>query len=158
MMRYAQTSSSTVLLAACFVLQPFSFLLAQGPLTPPGFGQPGAAVNAAGQPIATMKTLDQLEARTPIAQPATFPILITQPGSYYLTGTITGVSNTDGIRVSVGGVTIDLNGFEMVGLGSIGDGIDATVAISNVTIRNGVLRGWGDRGLNLENATNARIE
>ena len=107
-----------------------------------------------------MKTLDQLEPRTPIPQPPPggFPITINAPGSYYLTGNISGASNTDGIRINVSGVTIDLNGFEMTGAGTIGHAINALAAVSNVTIRNGVVRSWGDRGLNLENVTNARIE
>ena len=121
---------------------------AQGSLTPPG------------APAPTMKTLDQIEPRTPLSQPGSFPILITQPGSYYLTGNITGTSSTDGIRINVSGGTIDLNGFELAGTGSgtFSNGIAAPSAISNVTIRNGVVRGWGHRGLDLELVTNARIE
>src|SRR4051794_37089741 len=120
--------------------------------------RPQGGLTPTGPPTPTMKTLDQVEPRTPIAQPASFPIIITQPGSYYLTGNITGAADTDGIRINVGGVTIDLNGFEMVSSGTVGDGIDAPAVINNVTIRNGVIRGWGDLGLNLQNVTNARAE
>ena len=105
-----------------------------------------------------MKTLDQVEARTPISQPSSFPIIISQPGSYYLTGNITGVTSTDGIRINTSNVTIDLNGFELIGAGNVGDGVDVPAVISNVTIRNGVVRAWGDQGLNLQNASNIRIE
>ena len=133
-------------LATLFILLPPSFLLAQGPLTPPG------------APAPTMKTLDQLEARIPISQPGSFPIVISQPGSYYLTGNLTGTAFNDGIRINVSNVTIDLNGFEMIGTSSVGDGIEAPATISNVTIRNGVFRTWGDQGLNLENASNVRVE
>src|SRR4029434_7246959 len=79
----------------------------QGPLTPPGV------------PAPTMKTLDQIEARTPLAGGST-PIIVSQPGSYYLTGNVT-ISTTDhGITIAgvVKNVTIDLNGFTLAGPGS----------------------------------------
>lgn len=65
-------------LAACLLL--FSALnfrvptFAQGSLTPPGAPEP------------TMKTLDQIEARTPISSA---PFTIIRPGSYYLTTNLT---------------------------------------------------------------------
>jgi len=49
----------------------------QGPLTP------------GGTPTPTMKTLTQIEPRTPIES---LPFTITQPGSYYLTKNLAGVS------------------------------------------------------------------
>lgn len=79
---------------------------AQGSLTPPS-----------GVPAPLMKTLDQIEARTPIppspSTPAAGPhFTITQPGSYYLTGNVT-VSGGDAISIQSGGVTLDLNGFSL---------------------------------------------
>lgn len=137
------------LILSAFILHPSSFVVAQGSLTPPG------------PPVATMKTLTQIEPRTPIAQPAPggFPIVISAPGSYYLTGNITGAEGSDGIQVTANGVTIDLNGFELVGVGDEFDsGIRAADPFTNVTIRNGVVRGWGYRGLDLQYVTNVRIE
>src|SRR5436309_2726219 len=109
-----------------------------GSLTPP-----------VGPVAPTMKTLVEVEPRTPIAQPGSFPIVISQPGSYYLTGNIIGAANFDDIRIDVSGVTIGLNGFELVGSGANGNGIAVPAAISNVTVRNGVARGWPGRGLDL---------
>ena len=74
---------------------------AQGSLTPPG-----------GAPAPTMKTLDQVEARTPIDS---IPFTITEGGSYYLTANLTGVPLADGITVNASDVTIDLNGYTLDG-------------------------------------------
>jgi hypothetical protein len=77
---------------------------------------------------------------------------ITQPGSYYLTGNINGVTGKHGIEIAASGVTIDLNGFDLVGLPALGtfDGITAGIAnLKNITIRNGSVRDWGDDGVDL---------
>jgi hypothetical protein len=84
------------------VLQPWSHVLAQGPLTPPG------------TPAPTMKTLDQIEPRTPISA---LPFTISSPGSYYVTANLTGVAGQHGISVNASGVTLDLGGFELAGVG-----------------------------------------
>jgi hypothetical protein len=85
---------------------------AQGSLTPP----PGA-------PTAVMKSLDQVEARTPLipgSPGVTYAnglYTITQPGSYYLTGNLTMTNNTglDFITFATNNVTLDLNGFTILG-------------------------------------------
>src|SRR5215831_11784420 len=92
---FAATASSL------FVL-PCSF--AQGPLTPPG------------APAPTMKSLDQIEPRTPIDAAHTPGdgsnlFNITNSGSYYLTTNVIATSGKSGIRILADNVTIDLNGF-----------------------------------------------
>ena len=104
---------------------------AQGSLTPPG------------APAPTMKTLDQIEARTPISA---VPFTITQPGSYYLTTNLVWSSNVSGIDVgNISEVTIDLNGFSLrntnvVSILKRAISING-VAGQQVTVRNGFITG-----------------
>src|SRR5678815_2306816 len=118
----------TVILNGCLAALGSSFLLAQGPLTPPG------------APAPTMKTLEQIEPRTPISA---LPFTITASGSYYVTGNLTGVANQHGITINADNVTLDLGGFELVGPGiGLTSGIRTINAHNNTTIRNGTVRGW----------------
>ena len=104
-----------------------------GPLDPPG------------APAPTMKTLQQVEPRTPISQPASFPIQINAPGSYYFTENITGVISQHGIVINADNVTLDLGGFTLSGASpSVGlIGISDNNYRTNLTIRNGIVRAWG---------------
>lgn len=74
---------------------------------------------------------------------------ITQPGSYYLTSNITGVANKRGIEIAVGSVTIDLNGFEMQGIASSLEAVATVASRNNITVKNGVVAGWGGTGIDL---------
>lgn len=105
-------------------------LLAQGPLTPPG------------APAATMKTLQQLEPRTPISE---LPFAITQPGAYYLTTNLT--STGDGIVISAANVTLDLRGFTITGNAVSGyKGVylngSAAMPVRAFSVRNGVIENF----------------
>ena len=117
-------------LVATFVIRHSSF--GQGALTPPG------------APAPTMKTLAQIEPRTPIAAA---PFTISQPGSYYLTTNLTGTAGNDGIIITSGNVTLDLNGFALLGLPSSLRGIAVSGSCTNVTVRNGSVSGWGAYGV-----------
>jgi hypothetical protein len=101
----------------------------QGALTPPG------------APAPTMKSLDQVEARTAITNTAS-TATISQPGSYYLTGNLT-VSTGNGVTITTNGVTLDLNGFTIRSTVAIasGNGISISSGLSDITIRNGHIRG-----------------
>ncbi len=127
-------------------------LFSQGALTPPP-----------GMPAPTMKSIDQVEART-VINLANTPgdmanqFIISQPGSYYLTGSITGVSGKTGIAVTASNVTIDLNGFSLVGVAGSVYGVRVPAVINNLIIRNGVVRDWGSEGLSAYNANNSRFK
>jgi hypothetical protein len=93
---------------------------------------------------------------------AGFPVDITQPGSYRLTGSLAaGNVFIPGITISASEVTLDLNGFAITnnvtcsGLGSTvtcnvssssRQGIDATDQ-ARVTVRNGTIRGFAGGGI-----------
>jgi len=88
---------------------------------------------------------------------------ITQPGSYYLTGNVTGVAAKHGIEIAVAAngpsVTIDLMGFELAGVPGSLDGVSVTAfAQANVAVRNGTVRAWGGDGIDVLNSTNNLLE
>ncbi len=149
--------ASTVLSIAAFTLIATAGALWAGPLTPP-----------VGPVAPTGKTLTEVEPRiavnaTNTPGDADSLFRITQPGSYYLTGNITGVVGKRGVEITVSGVTLDLNGFDLVGVPGMGafDGVSAIfLDIGNVTVKNGSVRNWGDDGVDLGSVTaqNCRVE
>jgi hypothetical protein len=126
--------------------------LAQGILTPPG------------APAPTMKSLDQIDTHVDTAAAAKrIPInavttpgnsastyVITQPGSYYLTGNLNGELGKDGIDINMDNVTVDLNGFAVIGALISSNGIYSNN--NNVALRNGTVRSWGNDGVRLQGA------
>ena len=86
---------------------------------------------ALGPAVAFDEDPRQVEART-IVNAANTPgdasnsFVISQPGSYYLTGNINGSGGKNGISIQADGVTLDLNGFALIG---------------EATVRNCTLRG-----------------
>ncbi len=148
--RFAPIAAAALIVAAGTLIA--------GPLDPP-----------AGPIASTGKTLTEVEPRIAINATNTpgntsTVFRITQPGSYYLTGNLVGVANKHGIDIASSGVTIDLNGFEVLGNGAASgafDGIRTAVSTKNVTVRNGHVRNWGDDGVELANIVNsagARVE
>ena len=134
-----------------------STLVWAGPLNPPS-----------GAVSSTYKTLTEVEPRIAINSsntPGDADSLyrIRQPGSYYLTGSITGVVGKHGIEIVTSGVTLDLNGFDLVGVASMGsfDGVSVTTSgLTNITVMNGSIRNWGQDGINFGTflASYCRIE
>lgn len=117
-----------------------------GPLEPP-----------VGPVAPSMKTLDEVEPRiavNAINTPGDADSLfrITQSGSYYLTGNISGVAGKHGIELAASGITLDLNGFTLKGVPGSLDGVSVqSFDGQGVAIRNGSIRSWGDSGIEFEN-------
>ncbi len=105
------------------------------------------------------KTLSEVEPRiavnaTNTPGDAASSFKFTSHGSYYLTGNVTGEATKKGVEVLIGGgvqVTIDLNGFTMVGTGagSTQAAIYVDGSSSHVVIRNGTIRSWRNGVLHL---------
>ena len=142
-------------LAAC------AGLCGAGPLNPPV-----GAIGSTAKPLAEIEPRTAINAvNTPGDTDSVYKI--TQPGSYYLTGTLIGVVGKRGIEIALptdgptgtalGVVSIDLNGFALEtnsngtgqggGAGTL-EGIKV-IGFASVTVRNGVVRGWGGHGLDL---------
>jgi len=106
-------------------------------------------------PIApTMKSLDVVEPRIAMSQEntpgdASHEFTITATGSYYLTGNIFAVES--GILVAASGVTIDLNGFSIIGVPGTTGITTETANISNITIKNGLIANL-NRGIDADTA------
>ena len=141
LMALALLSTLNSQLSTCF---------AQGSLTPPG------------SPAPTMKTADQIEPRT-IVNAVNTPgnsqnmFIITQPGSYYLTTNLVGVSGKNGIKIVTNNVTLDLNGFVLQGMSGSYSGIDIPGAQTNITVRNGSISGWGSDGLESDSSSSVNM-
>jgi hypothetical protein len=87
---------------------------------------------------------------------AGFPVQITSPGSYTLTGNLSvSGADTSGIIVEADDVTVDLNGFQVAGPGTCTDfgpsiacssgtgrGIEAQSQARGTQVRNGAVRGF----------------
>lgn len=124
-----------------------------GPLNPPV-----GPITSTSKPIAEVEPRIAINAtNTPGNTDNMF--IISQPGSYYLTGNITGVAGKRGIAITASGVTVDLNGFDLVGVPGSVDGVAVTVfPTTNVTVLNGSVRDWGGNGVSCANALNGRIQ
>lgn len=118
-----------------------------GPLNPP-----------AGPVTSTGKTLTEVEPRIAINAvntpgDADSLFRISQPGSYYLTGNVAGVSGKHGIKITASGVSIDLNGFDLVGVTGSLSGILTSGTINSICIQNGKVRSWQGSGISASSSS-----
>lgn len=96
-----------------------------------------------------------------------FPVTLSQPGSYKLTGNLSVPANTKGIVIAAEGVTLDLNGYTIAAPGLCSQpfnytaqpvtctqptygtyhGIEVAVDAPGTVIRNGTVRGFSGTGI-----------
>lgn len=120
---------------------------AQGALTP------------SGPPAPSMKSLAQVEPRTPVNSTttpgnATSAYVIAQPGSYYLEGNIA-VSTVNAISITASDVTLDLGGFTISRTTNT-PGAGISVGGANCAISNGNIRGF-DTGISAQTMAGGRL-
>ena len=109
----------------------------------PGPG-PGGLLQA--RPVTPRHSCDP---RTPISS---LPFTINQCGSYYLTDCLDGSSGQHGIIIRSDDVTIDLNGFSLVGGAGSLDGITVEGARTSLQVFGGTIANWGEDGLDASSA------
>jgi hypothetical protein len=122
-------------------------IVTAGPLDPPS-----------GAIAPTYKTLSDVEPRiainaanTPGDADSTFRI--SQSGSYYLTASVPGLAGKSTIEIAANNVSIDLNGFTLLGAAGTKNGIAAASTQHAVVIRNGVIRNHAESGIYLGSST-----
>ncbi|MCB2155749.1 right-handed parallel beta-helix repeat-containing protein [bacterium] len=132
-------SLSLVLLVVSVFFLPFDGL-AQGDLTPPG------------PPMPIMKTMDQVQPGVPLPPPdfnpaMDFPIVIKEPGYYYLTQNLTGIEGSGGIEITTDTVRIDLRGFSLMGPEGVSSGSGINIVGDDCRIEDGTVTGWSSAGI-----------
>lgn len=120
-----------------------------------GFSQ--GSLSPAGAPAESMKTLAQVEPRTPISSA---PYTITQSGSYYLTTNLN--SSGHGVVVQADRVTLDLMGFALTGdrgAGEYGVWLAGTTnaLLRDIVVRGGMVSGFGS-GVRLDSVQGCRVD
>ncbi len=86
------------------------------------------------------------------------PFVLTNSGSYVVTENLKGSAGSNGITIAASDVTLDLNGFSLAGAPGSLSGIAVSGKRINVIIKNGVVREWGQSGIQGLSASNAAVQ
>ncbi len=136
--------------AIAVLVSSVSASLSAGPLDPP-----------AGPVAPTLKTLDEVEPRTPVNRlPASGTSMhtIVEPGSYYLTGNVNPGPGQSAISILADRVTLDLNGFSLDGNGADTHAVVIEAGVRGTVIRNGFVRGFNGIAINGEESDETTVE
>ena len=110
-----------------------------------GFGLPAPSLAVDG--VIEINQAKALAGSVTTGDFVNFPVSLTQPGSYRLTSDLSVPSAFDGIQITADNVSLDLNGFNVIGGGgSAADGI-SLVGQKNIEIKNGTIRGFSRHGV-----------
>lgn len=85
-------------------------------------------------------------------------IRLDRPGTYRIASDVVGSAGTIGILIAADDVMLDLAGFSVIGKAGSLTGIRALGSPTNITVRNGGVRGWEGHGVDLGDATESCIE
>ncbi|MDX2116613.1 MAG: right-handed parallel beta-helix repeat-containing protein [Planctomycetota bacterium] len=149
--------------ATVFAVSAAALVLAAGTLVVAGPLNPSA-----GPVASTYKTLTEVEPRIAINAAntpgdATTVFKITKPGSYYLTGNVSGQPGKDSvIIIAADGVTLDLNGYSIIGSDTWPAGVAQYCvnanAVKGTTIRNGTLKFAATNHISMSTCVSTRVE
>jgi hypothetical protein len=149
-------------LAGVAALSKFASPVRAGPLDPPG-----------GPITPTGHTLDELYNRTArtdagVAEPripvqslpgsATAVHVISQPGSYYLTGDVQGVAGKSAIVIASDRVQIDLCGYALVGAAKVLAALRTDAPQTALAVRGGLISGWSNLSVSFGNSVGCTLE
>lgn len=132
-----------------------------GPLSPPPgpIGSTGRTVQEIYDKIARTD-VGLAEPRIPVQSlpgSATALHVISQPGSYYLTGNIVGEAGKNGIHIVTSSVDINLAGFALMGLTAL-NAIVATPGTRGLSIRNGMILDWTHKALSARDTKDGQLD
>lgn len=110
----------------------------------------GAPLTEAGK----MRTMNELEPRTIIES---LPYTITNAGNFVIVKDLRGLVNSNGITINASDVSLDLNGFGLVGVAGSQSGIYMSGVRDRISIRNGNIRNWGESGIEGAAVRNSQV-
>ncbi|MDX9910314.1 MAG: right-handed parallel beta-helix repeat-containing protein [Phycisphaerales bacterium] len=117
----------------------------------------GPASEAAAPPARFEAAPDGAMLIVPPIEPMVQPIRIEASGLYRLAGNIVMAGDASALLIERANVTLDLNGYVIVGTRGAAPGISVVGVRSAITIRNGIVRNFGD-GIVLVDALSARAD
>lgn len=85
-----------------------------------------------------------------------FPVTLSEPGSYRLSGNLTVPAGMHGVEISSSDITLDLNGFRISGGGNSATALVGTGTLARITILNGTLSDF-DNGINLMSSSHVTV-